>query len=241
MRQATLVVVALHLILLLAAVPDYMVSVDSAFHTALARQYGEHGTYFWDAIHYGPAHRPNLQGPALHMAIGFLGRLLGGTGDAYVLANALLGVACWLAAVCTAVFFARRFGSDRAGLFAAAMLGGAGFAAGSFRVNIPSGWVFVLTPWAIHFFLERRLALAIACTALACYTHLGGFVTAPFGLLVAALLARRLRDLVITGVAVVLITTPYWLHFLRSLSWYVGRKGDTAWLVDPLVGVLGLI
>src|SRR5215468_256512 len=98
MRLATLIVVGLHLLLLVAALPDSMVSVDSAFHTALARQYGEHGIYFWDTIHYAPAHRPNLQGPALHLAIGVLGRLLGGTGDDYVLANAILGVLCWLAA-----------------------------------------------------------------------------------------------------------------------------------------------
>jgi len=28
--------------------------LDSAFHVALARQYAEHGTFWWDTIHYGP-------------------------------------------------------------------------------------------------------------------------------------------------------------------------------------------
>ena len=122
LRACTLAVVGLHLALLVPALADWMVSVDSAFHVALARQFAEHGTFWWDTIHYGPAHRPNLQGPALHLAIGLLGRILGGTGDDYVTANALLGLAQWLAAMGTVVFFARRLGGDRAALLAVAVL-----------------------------------------------------------------------------------------------------------------------
>ncbi len=103
---ATGALVALHFSVLVAAFPDIMVTNDSAFHVALARQYAEHGTYFWDTIHYAPAHRPNLQGPAVHMATGLLGRLLGGSGDDYVRANVLLALAGWLAAVGTVVFCA---------------------------------------------------------------------------------------------------------------------------------------
>src|SRR5262245_19787339 len=241
LRACTVAIVGLHVVLLVAALPDWMVSVDSAFHVALARQFAEHGTFWWDAIHYGPAHRPNLQGPALHLAIGLLGRVLGGTGDDYVRANALLGLAQWLAAMATVVFFARRLGGDRAALLAVAALAGGAFVSGSYRVGIPSGWMFILTPWAIHFFLVGRLALAVTATALACYMHLGGFVTAPLGVAVAALLTRRLRDLAIVAAGVVLLTAPYWIHVLRSLPWYVGRKGDTAWLVDPLVDLFWLV
>jgi len=241
LRRLTAALVGLHLALLLAALPDYMVSNDSAFHVALARQYAEHGVYFWDTIHYAPAHRPNLQGPALHVAIGVLGRALGGTGDDYVRANALLAVAGWAAAVGTVAFFASRFGGDLAALLAVALFAGSMFASGSYRVNIPSGWMFVLTPWAIHFFLERRLLLSTVLTALACYTHLGGFATAPLGLVIAALLAGRLRDLAATAAGVSVLTAPYWIHFLRSLPWYVGRKGDTALMIDPFVHVSGVI
>ena len=74
---------------------------------SLGRWYGEHGSAFWDHINYGPGGRPNLQGPALHFAIGVLGRALGGSGDAYVLANALLAVLQWAAAMFTAAWFAR--------------------------------------------------------------------------------------------------------------------------------------
>jgi hypothetical protein len=241
LRVATAAIVFLHLGLLAASLPDYFVGPDSAFHVALARQYGEHGAFFWDTIHYAPAHRPNLQGPALHVAVGALGRLLGGTGDDYIRANALVGLAGWLAAVGTVASFARRYGGERAMLLAVATLSGGAFASGSFRVNIPSGWMFVVTPWAIHAFLERRLILAASLAALACYTHLGGFVTAPVGLAVAALLAGRLRDLVRVGLGIVVLTAPYWVHVLRSLPWYVGQKGDTAWMLDPLLDLFWVV
>ncbi len=244
LRVATIAIIALHLSLLVASVPDYRVSIDSAYHAALGRQYAEHGVYFWDQLHYQPAGRPNLQGPAIHLAIAFLGRALGGSGDDFVRANALLGVAGWLLAVATAAFFAQRLGGDRAALLAVATLAGSGYASTSFSLNLPSGWMFVATPWAIHCFLERRLALAVGFIALACYSHLGGFSTAPLGVAIAALLSRRLRDLAWVGLAVVLVTAPYWVHFLRSLAWYVGQNGDTTWWIDPLVDlfwVVGLV
>lgn len=234
-RAATWTLIALHGALLAAAFGDYRVSVDSAYHVALARQYAEHGTYFWDDIHYAPAHRPNLQGPAVHVAIALVGRVLGGD---YVLANALVALAGWLAAVLTVLYFARREGGDRAALLAVATFTGAAFASGSFSVNLPSGWLFVLTPWAIDAFLRGRLVHATLLTTLACYTHLGGFLTTPLGVALAALLAGRMRDLVRVGLAVVALTSPYWIHFLRGLPWYLGRKGDSAWMIDPLVDLL---
>jgi hypothetical protein len=239
-RAATWAIVALHGALLAAAIPDYRVSVDSAYHVALARQYGEHGTYFWDDIHYAPAHRPNLQGPAVHVVVALLGRALGGEGDDVVLANALVALAGWVAAVVTLLHFARREGGDRAALLAVAVFTGSAFASGSFSVNIPSGWLFVVTPWAIDAFLRRRSALAAALTALTCYVHLGGFLTAPFGLVLAALLTRRVRELARVAIAVVVLTAPYWVHFLRGLPWYIGRKGDSAWMIDPLVDLFWL-
>lgn len=240
MRVATWLLVGLHFVLLAAALGDYRVSVDSAYHTALARQYGTHGSYFWDDVHYAPAHRPNLQGPAVHLVVGALGRLLGGSGDDYVAANAVVALLGWLAAVGTLIYFARREGGDRAALLGVAVLTGSAFASGSFSVNLPSGWLFVLTPWAIAAFLRERTLAAGLLTAAACYTHLGGFLTAPVGLAIAALLTGRWRALLRTGLLVVLLTSPYWLHFVRGLPWYVGRKGDTAWMVDPLVAAFWL-
>ena len=242
-RLAIAAIVALHLALLAASLGDYRVSVDSAYHVALARQYGEHGTYWWDDIHYAPAHRPNLQGPAVHVAVGALGRLLGGSGDDDVRANAIVGLLGWLAAVATLVHFARREGGDRAALLGVAAFTGSAFASASFSVNLPSGWLFVVTPWAIDAFIRGRLVAATLLTALACYTHLGGFLTAPFGLALAALVGkgalgggqRRFAALARVGAGVTLLTAPYWIHFLRGLPWYVGRKGDTAWMIDPLL------
>jgi hypothetical protein len=98
-----------------------------------------------------------------------------------------------------------------------------------------------LTPWAIAAFLADRLVVAALLTSLACYTHLGGFLTAPLGLAIAALLTRRWSALLRTALAVVLLTAPYWIHFLRGLPWYVGRKGDTAWMIDPLVAAFWLV
>jgi hypothetical protein len=40
------------------------------------------------------------------------------------------------------------------------------------------------------------------------------------------------------------LTAPYWAHFLWSLPWYVGRKGWTAWMIDPIVlpcALIGLV
>ncbi len=240
-RLATGAIVALHLLLLAASLGDYRVSVDSAYHVALARQYGEHGSYWWDDIHYAPAHRPNLQGPAVHVAVGVLGRLLGGTGDDYVRANAIIALLGWLGAVATVLHFARREGGERAALLAVAAFTGSAFASASFSVNLPSGWLFVLTPWAIDAFLRGRLVAATLLASLACYTHLGGFLTAPFGLFVAALAQRRFGALLRVAVGVTCLTAPYWIHFLRGLPWYLGRKGDSAWMIDPLLLAFWLV
>ncbi len=43
-RRATIAILALHGILLVNALPDYFVSVDSGYHVSLARWYGEHGS-----------------------------------------------------------------------------------------------------------------------------------------------------------------------------------------------------
>jgi hypothetical protein len=77
----------------------------------------------------------------------------------------MLAAVQWAAAMATAAFFALLLGGEWAMLFAAALLSGAGFAATSFAVGIPSGWLFILIPWAIHFFLRR-------------YVHIAGLVTA---------------------------------------------------------------
>jgi len=241
LRLVTWLLVGLNFALLAISLGDYRVSVDSAYHVALARQYGEHGSYFWDDIHYAPAHRPNLQGPAVHVVVGALGRVLGGSGDDYILANAIVALLGWLAAIATLIHFTRREGGDLATLLAVAVFAGSAFASGSFSVNLPSGWLFVLTPWAIAAFLRGRLLAAAVLTTVACYTHLGGFLTAPLGLAIAALLGGRWRALLRVGAAVAVLTAPYWIHFLRGLPWYVGRKGDTAWMVDPLVAVFWLV
>jgi len=89
-RRMTIAVVALHGIFPLFSLPDYFVSVDSGYHVSLACWYGEHGTAWWDHISYGPSGRPNLQGPLMHMAIGYLSRMLSGDGMDYVHANAIL-------------------------------------------------------------------------------------------------------------------------------------------------------
>ena len=240
-RLVTWLLVGVNFLLLAVALGDYRVSVDSAYHVALARQYGERGTYFWDDIHYAPAHRPNLQGPAVHVVVGALGRLLGGSGDDYVRANAIVALLGWLAAVATLMHFTWREGGDLATLLAVSVFVGSAFASGSFSVNLPSGWLFVLTPWAVAAFLRDRTLAAALLTSLACYTHLGGFFTAPLGLLIAALLTGRVRALLRTAALVALLTAPYWIHFLRGLPWYIGRKGDSSWMIDPLVAVFWIL
>src|ERR671922_2046969 len=102
----TIAIVALHAIPLAASLRDYRVSVDSGYHVSLARWYAEHHSAWWDSINFQPRGRPNLQGPALHVAIALLGRVLGGTGNDYVLANAILALAQWLCAVFTVWYFA---------------------------------------------------------------------------------------------------------------------------------------
>ena len=237
---ATWLVLALHLALLLATFSDYRVSIDSGYHVSLARHYAEHGFQtWWDSINYGPGGRPNLQGPLQHIVAGALGRLLGGTGDDYVAANTLLALLQWGAAMGTLVFFARKYGGDFAGLFGAALLSGS-LASISFAIGIPSGWIFIAAPWAIHFFLEERLALSTLCAVAGIYCHLGGYITAPIGVLIAALLTRRFRALLIVGVATFVLALPYTIHFFRYRAWYRGEHGHVAVLVTPLGLLLAL-
>ena len=227
-RHALVLVIALHLILLLLMLRDYFADNDLGYHISLARQYAENGVYWWDYLNWAPTGRPNLQGPALHYAIGFLGRLMGGDGWAYINAFSILAVGQWAAAVFTAVYFARRFGGDRAALFAAALLTGNVFSAAPFFVGVPSGWIFILSAWAIHFFLEERYVRAILFGTLTTYVHLGGAPVIGLGILLAALATRRWKALLITGGLTVLLTSPYIVHFLRHLDWYNGQRGHVA-------------
>ncbi|HWE26332.1 MAG TPA: hypothetical protein VG496_20515, partial [Myxococcales bacterium] len=218
---------------------DYRVSVDSGYHVSLARWYAEHHSAWWDPINFQPRGRPNLQGPALHVAIAVLGRALGGSGDAYVLANAILAFLQWLCAVFTVWYFARREGGDEAGLFGAALLTGSAFVAGSFYVGLPSGWIFIVVPWAIDAFVKDRLALASVLIALGIYTHLGGYVTAPVGITIAALLLKRWKQLLATGGIAFVLALPYTFHFLRYRDWYRGEHGHVATQFAPLLLVVG--
>ena len=234
-RMWLLLILGIHFALLLVMLPDYWADNDLGYHISLARQYAIHGTYFWDSLNWAPTGRPNLQGPLLHFANGMLGRLLGGKGDDYVRAFSVLAVFQWCAVMFTTYFFARRFGGDRAALFACALLSGSAYAAVSFFVGVPSGWIFIFTPWALHFFLERRYAAAALFTSLAMYVHLGGASTAPFAIFLAALLTRAWRGLLLTGGLTAVLTAPYTIHVLRHLEWYTGRRGhvagSTAWLI----------
>lgn len=237
-RRLLWLVVALHGVFLAAMLPDYFADNDLGFHVSLGRQYGEHGTYFWDHLNWAPTGRPNLQGPALHAAIGLLGRVLGGGGDDYVLAFSLLAVLQWCAAMFTAIFFARRLGGDWAALFAAALLSGSAYAAGPFFVGVPSGWIFILTPWAIHFFLQDRFVLSALVTALVMYVHLGGAPAAAFGVFLAAAFTSRWRNFVFTGAIAAVLASPYLVHFAWNRDWYTGHRGHVAGSIAILIYLL---
>jgi hypothetical protein len=236
----TALVLGVHAALLAFSIPDYRVSVDSGYHVSLARAYAEHGPVFWDPVNFGPSGRPNLQGPALHVAIAALGRLLGGTGDDYVLANAVLAVVQWAAAMLTAWFFARRLGGDWAALFACSLLAGNSLSSWMFAVGIPSGWTFILAPWAIHFFLEGRLLVAAIVTSLGIYFHLAGYVTVPAGVAIAALLTRRWRPLLVVGALTALLTAPYTFHFAKHVAWFRGGRGQAEAALAPIILLLSL-
>ncbi|UCF36231.1 MAG: hypothetical protein JSU96_15610 [Acidobacteriota bacterium] len=227
-RIALAAVISLHAVLLLLMIPDYIADNDLGFHVSLGRQYGEHGFYPWDDLNWAPTGRPNLQGPLLHYGIGILGRILGGEGDDYVLAYTLLALSLWAMAVFTAVFFARRYGGDWAALFSAALFTGSVWSAGSFFVGVPSGWVFVLTPWAIHFFLERRYVTSALVTTAVMYVHLGGSPVAPFGVLLAAAFTRDWKGLLKVGGLCALLAAPFLIHFFYYFDWYNGRRGHVA-------------
>lgn len=239
-RQGTWVLVGLHLALLLLTVKDHFLSIDSGYHVSLGRYYAEHLTAFWDHINYGPYGRPNLQGPLLHACIGALGWVLGGTGDDYVLANSLLAILQWVGAVFTVVFFAKRLGGDWAALFAAALFTGDYLASVSFSIGIPSGWIFVLTPWAVHAFLKEKWLASALLTSAVIYVHLGGYATAPLGVCLAAALTGRWRGLLVVGGLTTLFTAPYTIHLLTFRSWYIGETGHVATFASPLILLLGL-
>jgi len=227
-RRALVLVVALHLVLLLLMLRDYFADNDLGFHISLARQFAEHNVYWWDFLNWAPTGRPNLQGPALHYGVALLGRLLGGDGWDYIHAFSVLAVAQWAAAVFTAAFFARRYGGDRAALFAVALLTGNVYSAASFFVGVPSGWIFILAGWAIFFFLERRYAEAVIMATATTYVHLGGAPVIAVGFILAGVLTRRWKAMVACGAATVILASPYIVHFLRHLSWYTGQRGHVA-------------
>jgi uncharacterized membrane protein len=234
-------ILLMHLGLLAMSLPQYRVTIDSAYHVSMGREFGEHGLVPWDRINFGPRGRPNLQGPLLHAAIGGLGRLLGGRGDDYVLANAILAVVQWLTAMGTAAYFAFRLSGSVAMLLTVALLSGAAFAATSFASGIPSGWLFIFTPWAIWLFVADRTWLSSVLLACAIYSHIGGYLTAPLGIFIAALLTRKWRQLFICGTLTAILTLPYTIHILRYARWISGMKSHSALLFDPMLDVLAVI
>jgi hypothetical protein len=243
-RVATWAILGLHGALLLLMLPDYFADNDLGYHISLARQYADHGTFFWDSLNWAPTGRPNLQGPLLHMVVAAVGLALGGQGWDFVHAFALLAVLQWAAAMLTALHFARIFGGDVAGLVAAALLSGGIWSSGSFMAGVPSGWIFILTPWAIEFFLRERYVACALATSAVMYVHLGGAPVAPFGVFLAALFTRRWVGLARVAAMTAVLTSPYLIHFIRNLEWYGGQRGFVAgsgnWLLYALA-VPGLV
>lgn len=228
-------------LLLAASLSDYRVTIDSAYHVSIARQWGEHWIVPWDTINFGPGGRPNLQGPLFQAAIGNLGRMLGGSGADYVMANAIAALAQWAAALLTAAFFALQLGGVWAALFAASLLAGAAFASSSYAIGIPSGWLFILTGWAVWCFVHRRTVWAAILTSLAIYVHVAGFAMAPLAILIAAVLTRRWRELALAGLITATATAPYSIFVVRHAGWFTRAQGYPALLFDPLVDLLGVL
>jgi hypothetical protein len=237
-RWVLAVVISVHGALLLLMLGDYFADNDLGYHISLARQYAEHGSFWWDTLNWAPTGRPNLQGPALHYAVGLLGRVLGGEGWDYVHAFSVLAIGQWAAAVFTAVFFARRFGGDLAALLAGALLTGNVFSAASFFVGVPSGWIFILSAWSIHFFLQERYVRSALFGTLTAYVHLGGAPVIALGLILAGILTGRWRGLIWTGALTLALASPYVVHFLTHLDWYNGQRGQVAGSVALFTYVL---
>jgi len=221
-------ILLLHGVLLLLMLRDYFADNDLGYHISLARQYAENGFYWWDHLNWAPTGRPNLQGPALHYAIAILGRLLGAQGWDYVHAFSVLAIAQWAAAVFTAVYFARRFGGDLAALLAGALLTGDVQSAAPFFVGVPSGWIFILTAWNLHFFLQGRYVRSALFGALTAYVHLGGAPVVALGLILAGALTSRWKGLLKTGALTLVLASPYVIHFITHLDWYNGQRGHVA-------------
>jgi hypothetical protein len=85
--------------LLAASIAYCRVTIESAYHVSMGRYYGEAWAVPRITKNFGPRGRPNLQGPLLHAAISGLGRLFGRFGDDYIVANAILSVTQWVAAM----------------------------------------------------------------------------------------------------------------------------------------------
>ena len=87
---------------------------------------------------------------------------------------------------------------------------------------------------------ERRKRCTGRIFASVCiYFHLAGFA-GLFGIMVAAVLTRRWRQLAEVTVLTVLLTLPYSIHFLRYHRWYYGGHPTVAFQPAPLVDLLAI-
>jgi hypothetical protein len=98
-----------------------------------------------------------------------------------------------------------------------------------------------VTPWAIHFFLEAKLWASTLLLVVGIYMHLGGFVTAPMGVVLAAVLTRRWRTLLLVGGATAVLSTPYLVHFARYHEWYRGEHGHVSLNLSIFVGIMSIL
>ena len=234
------VIVILHLALLGASLGDYRVTIDSAYHVAMARQWIDHFPALWDHVNFGPHGRPNLQGPLQPLLIGAIAKLLPSRSN-YVLSNSILALAQWIAATLSAGFFAFELGGEWASLITVSLFTGAAFTSSSYAAGIPSGWLFIFTAWAIWFCISGRPYTAAVVTSLAVYVHIAGLAMAPFAIFVATLCARRFKDFFKIGFVSLILTLPYIVHVLYYLNWMTSVKSHSALLFDPLLDILGTI
>ena len=218
-----------------------IMNVDNTYHVLISKMISERGFFLWDDVQFAPAGRPHLYPPLFHAIVAVSAKALGGSPDAFVLANDVVSAAVYILGMYVTWHVARKLHGDLGGFLTFVMVSGLFMPAFALAIGLPSALVFVFTPVAVLWMLEGRgFRSFLACVA-SLYSHASGVVITPVAMLVAGALGRRFKPSLKITVASALAYVPWLLRFLIFRGWFQVPERDIqmtfSWALLPLTVV----